>query len=203
MREMKKTAKALEKVCRVLRIALDIALIASLVCLGILAVGLIFDLNAEQIGQFGESIELGFIELKFTDAYAPDQKALMLHAGMELLVTLVYLAAARVAVNCVRDILKPMTAGEPFGEIVSARLSRLALLSLAMGVMANVIQLVSQAIRAGRYDLTNLLLSEKVAQVTLNFKVDLSFLLIFAALKLLSYVFRYGEELQRLSDETL
>ena len=35
------------------------------------------------------------------------------------------------------------------------------------------------------------------------FSVDLTFLVYWAILLLLSYVFRYGEELQQLSDETL
>jgi len=35
------------------------------------------------------------------------------------------------------------------------------------------------------------------------FKIDLSFLIYWAILMLLSYVFRYGEQLQQLSDETL
>jgi len=39
--------------------------------------------------------------------------------------------------------------------------------------------------------------------VTGMFKIDLSFLIYWAILMLLSYVFRYGEQLQQLSDETL
>ena len=36
-----------------------------------------------------------------------------------------------------------------------------------------------------------------------NFEFDLTFLVLWAVLTLTSYVFRYGEELQQLSDETL
>ena len=53
------------------------------------------------------------------------------------------------------------------------------------------------------YDLPGLMISEKITHITGNFKVDLSFLIYWAILLLLSYVFRYGEGLQQLSDETL
>ena len=53
------------------------------------------------------------------------------------------------------------------------------------------------------FDLPALLVSEKIAHVGGLFEVDLSFLIYWAILMLLSYVFRYGEQLQQLSDETL
>ena len=51
--------------------------------------------------------------------------------------------------------------------------------------------------------LPGLLLSEKIVHVDGMFTLDLAFLVYWAILLLLSYVFRYGEELQQLSDETL
>ena len=53
------------------------------------------------------------------------------------------------------------------------------------------------------YDLPGLLVSEKITHVGGMFQVDLTFLIYWAILLLLSYVFRYGEQLQQLSDETL
>lgn len=203
MKEMKKTAGILEKVFRVLGIMLNVALIACIVSLGILAAGLVFDLKAEQIGTFSRSVELGFVELRFAEAYIPDQQAVLLSAGIEVLITLVCLWAARIAVRCVMEILQPMTQGEPFGGIVSEKLNRLATLSLVLGIGAEGLRMIEQAVTANRMNLQSLLMSEKIAGVSLNYEMDLTFLLVFAALKLLSYVFRYGEELQKLSDETL
>lgn len=203
MTEMKKTAKILDKVFRVLRIMLDIALIACLASLVILAAGLIFALQAEQIGTFSRSIELGFAELRFAEAYIPEQQPILLFAGAEVLVTILHLWAARIAVRSIREILAPMTQGEPFGGMVSGKLRQLASLSLLLGVMAQGLRLVEQVVMTNAMDLQHLLQSEKIAGVSLNFEADLTFLLVFAALRLLSYVFRYGEELQRQSDETL
>jgi hypothetical protein len=44
---------------------------------------------------------------------------------------------------------------------------------------------------------------EVVSHIGMNIEPDLSFLLTFGILRLLSYVFSYGEELQKLSDETV
>ncbi len=203
MKEMKKTAGILEKVFKVLRIMLDIGLVACLVALGILAAGLIFGLEAEQIGTFSRSVELGFAELRFAEAYAPDQRAILLFAAAEVLMTLLYLGAGRIAVRCVQEILNPMAKGEPFAGLVSGKLKQLATLTLVLGLAAEGIRMVEQTVTANMMDLQSLLLSEKIAGVSLNYEMDLTFLLVFAALRLLSYVFRYGEELQKLSDETL
>ena len=58
-------------------------------------------------------------------------------------------------------------------------------------------RMAQQVIIPGIMDLENLLLSEKIAGISFNYELDLTFLLVFAALKLLGYVFRYGEEIQK------
>ena len=197
MNEMKRTAKTLDKVFKVVKKLLDVGLIILLVGLGILVVGLIFDQQAEQAGNISRTIELGFVELELMEAYAPDQQAVLLSSAVEILIALAYLWAARIAVRHVREILKPMVNGEPFSGIVSAKLGQLASLSLLVGIMENGMRMAQQVIIPGIMDLENLLLSEKIAGISFNYELDLTFLLVFAALKLLVYVFRYGEELQK------
>lgn len=203
MTEMKKTARILDKVFRVLERMLKIALIACLVSLGILAAGLIFKLDPNQIGTFSRSVQLGFAELRLAEAYIPDQRLVLLSAGAEVLMTILYVWAGRIAVRCIREILAPMAQGEPFGGIVSAKLKQLSSLSLLLGIMEQGVRMAEQIMQTIAVDFQSLLLSEKIAGISLTFEPDMTFLLVFAALKLLSYVFRYGEELQRQSDETL
>ena len=117
--------------------------------------------------------------------------------------TILYVWAGRIAVRCIREILAPMTQGEPFGGIVSTKLKQLSSLSLLLGIMEQGVRMAEQIVQTIAVDFQTLLLSEKIAGVSLNFEPDMTFLVVFAALKLLSYVFRYGEELQRQSDETL
>ena len=63
--------------------------------------------------------------------------------------------------------------------------------------------LAEQIIAVFVYDLPGLLISDKITHISGMFNVDLTFVIYWAILLLLSYVFRYGEQLQQLSDETL
>ena len=92
---------------------------------------------------------------------------------------------------------------KPFDSIVSTNLKKLAKLSIVIGILVNIIILSEQIMTVFIYDLPGLLISEKITHVTGMFKIDLTFLIYWAILMLLSYVFRYGESLQQLSDETL
>jgi hypothetical protein len=96
-----------------------------------------------------------------------------------------------------------MTEEKPFDTIVSTNLKKLARLSINLGILYNIILLSEQIITVFVYDLPGLLISEKISHVGGMFQVDLTFVVYWAVLLLLSYIFRYGEELQQLSDETL
>ena len=103
----------------------------------------------------------------------------------------------------IREILKPMIEEKPFDSIVSTNLKKLAKLSVVLGILVNIIILSEQIMTVFVYGLPGLLISEKIIHVTGMFKIDLTFIVYWAILMLLSYVFRYGESLQQLSDETL
>ena len=103
----------------------------------------------------------------------------------------------------IREILKPMIEEKPFDSIVSTNLKKLAKLSIVIGILVNIIILSEQLMSVFVYDLPSLLVSEKVIHVGGMFQIDLTFLIYWAILMLLSYVFQYGEGLQQLSDETL
>ncbi|MCD8007812.1 MAG: hypothetical protein LUF68_02570, partial [Clostridiales bacterium] len=62
----------------------------------------------------------------------------------------------------------------------------------------SVTYLMSQAV-----DVSSLFVSEVVTDITFRYTFDVNFLLYAAILYLLSYVFHYGEVLQRESDETV
>ena len=93
--------------------------------------------------------------------------------------------------------------GEPFREGVSKKLNYLARYVCGLGIGINLQKIVSNVLITQAFDLPNLLLSDKITEVDFFFVFDFSFLLVVGILLLLSYIFRYGEELQQLSDETL
>jgi len=72
-----------------------------------------------------------------------------------------------------------------------------------LGVVQNVAGAVETVNAIRNFGLDRLVTGGQIVSVTANFSVDLTFLLVFFLLLLTSYIFRYGAELQKLSDETL
>ena len=203
MNQMMNTARKLDKVFHVLFVALQIAFVACFVGLGVIAVGLIFKLPPEMIGEGYASVDLGLAEFQLAEACTPDYKKVLFVVAMQLLLMTPILRIGKKCVLRVRDILSPMKEGAPFHAAVGDNLKKLAIHTLELGVMINCMRMLGQAFVVHGYQLQQLLLSDNILKVTFSYSFDLSFLLIAAVLYLLSLVFRYGQELQQLSDETL
>lgn len=92
-----------------------------------------------------------------------------------------------------RRILQPMKQGQPFAETVSADMRRLGWLVLIAGGALSLIGLFNEQTITTPND----------TFMVRTRQLDVTFLGVAAMLFLFSYIFRYGEELQRLSDETL
>ena len=203
MEKMQITAKKLDTFFRILQICISIALIASVVGLGIIGSYFLFDLSPEMIGTGYGSVEIGFLELEIAESVVLSHDVIILGAAAELALGFLCMLTGRSCVKCVRNILAPMADGSPFRGVVSETLSKLARLSCALGIKMNLMELIGEILTTQAYDLTGLLLSENIVHVTMNYTFDLGFLVVAAAFLLLSFVFHYGEELQQLSDETL
>ncbi len=98
----------------------------------------------------------------------------------------------------IRGMLKPMKEGRPFDAAVSRSFRRLGVFAIIYGVLAHGIFAVVQALM-----LHAIRVDGMMEHVSVNFEFDLTFLLVAGLLFLFSYIFRYGEELQRQADETL
>ena len=203
MKDLTKTASTLDKICRVLSIILTVATVALIVGLVILAAGFLFDLPPQMVGNGYATVELDFIILTIADNYIPDHTVIWKQAGAEIFLTLLCLVPAHFILKSIRAILAPMKNGEPFHNTVSIQLGKIARYVFVLGVGLNLHKIISSILLTKAFDLHLLLLSEKITPVNFRYKIELGFLLVCAILLRLSYVFRYGEELQRLSDETL
>lgn len=203
MNNLTNTSKKLDKVFEIAHIVCGALAIASIVGVALIAVAYVLKLDPEFIGTGYASFDVGFLELEAAEAYSPDKWLVLGHAALTLLVSCRLFYDARRGLGYVREILKPMIEEKPFDSIVSTNLKKLAKLSVVIGILVNIIILAEQIMMVFVYDLPGLLISEKITHVTGMFKIDLSFLIYWAILMLLSYVFRYGESLQQLSDETL
>jgi len=203
MNKLIATAKKLDTFFKILDICLTIAVIACCVGAAISAAGLIFDVPSEYIGSDINVINIDFLEITLADEYAPDTNTVLCQW---LIVTLLAAACAfivKLAVKCVRDMLSAMSKGEPFNSAVNQNLKKIGVYSIILGVAENILILTEQSFFIFGYKLTDILTSEKIASVGIVYSLDLNFLVIAAILFLLSYIFKYGEELQNQADETL
>ena len=203
MNNLSNTAKKLDKIFEIAYIVLGALAIACIVGVALIAVAYVLKLDPAMIGTGYENFDIGFLELTVAQDYAPDKWLVLLQAAITLLVSCRLMYESRRGVGYIREILLPMKEEKPFDSIVSTNLKKLAKLSITLGILYNIIILSEQILTVFVYDLPQLLINEKIVHVDGMFQVDLTFLIYWAILLLLSYVFRYGEELQQLSDETL
>lgn len=203
MNNLSNTARKLDKVLEIAHIVFGALAIACIAGVALIAVAYILKLDPNMIGTGYENFDVGFLELTVAESYAPDKWMILLQAAITLAVSCRLMYDARRGVGYIREILNPMKEEKPFDTIVSTNLKKLAKLSINLGIFYNMIILSEQIMTVFVYDLPGLLVSEKITHVGGMFNVDLTFLIYWAILLLLSYVFRYGEELQQLSDETL
>ena len=203
MNNLSNTAKKLDKVLEIAHIVFGALAIACIVGAALIGAAYILKLDPDRIGTGYASFDIGFLELEVAESHSPDKWLVLLQAAITLLVGCRLFYEGRQGVGYIREILLPMKEEKPFDSIVSTNLKKLARLSIRLGILYNIILLAEQIITVFVYDLPGLLISEKITHVSGMFTVDLAFLIYWAILLLLSYVFRYGEELQKLSDETL
>ena len=203
MKDLVKTASVLDKCLHILSICIKIGAVALVVGLVILAAGFLFDLPPQMVGKGYEHADLGFCTFTVAEQYLPDHHVIWWKVGAEMLLSLLCMVPAHFSVTTIRAILAPMKEGKPFHNAVSPNLRKLAGCACFLGIGMNLLEIISSILLIKAYDLNLLLVSERVPQVEFSFTFDLGFLVVSAVLMLLSYIFRYGEELQALSDETL
>lgn len=203
MEKLTKTATTLNTIFKVMEQVLFSLAIAAAVFTGLIAIGWLLGWDPATLGTGYESLDISFLELQIADAYAPDKWIVLLQAAVMLVLSCGCCLIGRQIVRCIRSILEPMTEGKPFTATVSANLKKLAILSIVLGVAFNLFGIAELIFTTFAYDLTGLLISEKITHVGIDYTIDISFLIVSGILLLLSYIFRYGTQLQQLSDETL
>ena len=201
MNKLSKTAKTLAKIMKVLR---GICIGFAIACAVLLVIGLV--LPDSMYGSFvnlgDQVIDLGNLRLELSRAIEPTG-SIRLIACAELVAALISLGLGAAGLHLLYNIFSPMAEARPFDESVAVNLKKLAWLSLVAVVAYLMLGGVAAMLEMRLYDINQLFAPDLVKSVTIEGSANLSMLLIPAVLFLLSYVFKYGEELQRQSDETL
>ena len=105
-------------------------------------------------------------------------------------------------IQLLRKILKRMIQQRPFSG-TSQILNRMGCVSLIVCVIENLTDWALHRHMELSYQLSELFLGSSITKVTFQHQWNTTFLIVAVVVFVLSAVFRYGEQLQQLSDETL
>ena len=197
-----KTAKGLDTVFKILQIIIRICAIACVVILGVFTA--VYFTHPEALTEARyDQVDIGPLSFTLTQTIGLNSDGLLPFVWITFGAGIALIAVAYYAIRVIRNILAPMTQGDPFHPTVSRQIRKLAFASLVVGILEYMIGAVETFNAFHIFDLNELLPSSQIQSVTANYSFDLTAIVVFFVLLLLSYIFRYGEELQRLSDETL
>ena len=203
MNKLISTAKKLDTLFKVIQIVLTVAMVTLIVGIVIAAAGVIFDLPPDMVGTGFDTLEISFLKIRIAQGYMPAFHDILMIFLLGMILGVGWIVVFKIGVKYVRNILKPMSEGQPFNSVAYLNMKKLAILSLIYGVLNNCINIAELLMCSYGYNIEKLLENEKIIDVSINYDIDLAFLIITAVFFLMSYVFKYGEELQQLSDETL
>lgn len=206
MDKLMKTSKKLDTFFKVLQKIIKITMIVAVCVVVVLTVANFVNPDAV-IAEGYYSIDVGSVTINLTEGYSTEDNNMVLSY---VWIVMGLAAAAGVAVyyalGQVRKILQPMTEGNPFHPTVSTNIRKIAYVSIVLGVIANVVSFLQSFGAVAMIEKIKLLDYVKegtIQSITANSQIDLTFLVVFFILLLVSYIFRYGEELQQQVDETL
>ena len=201
MDKLSSTAKVLDRIMKILR---GICIGFGIVCAVLLVIGIFLPysqyshfLNLEE-----QIIDIGNIRLHLARDLAPNG-SIRLPVCAILAEAMIALGLSAAGLHLMHKIFAPMADARPFDESVSVNLKKLGWLSLIAVAAYFALGGTAAMLELSMYDINQLFAADLVTDVSLVYSANLSLLLIPAVLFLLSYVFKYGEELQRQSDETL
>ena len=199
LEKMKKTAGILYTITNIIRILVIIAFVVVAV-----AAGVIFFIPGTVIpeGIITTNVSLGDVTVHLAEGAAVgtmDKSRFSIILAFAAVILLLTLYGLRM----VKQILKPMKEGRPFDESIADSLRRLGHVVVASGIVSCVLAYLSQTAMLGVIDYKELFNPALVTGVEIRSSFSINFIFVALALYLMSYVFRYGSELQRESDETL
>lgn len=197
MNKMTRSASIIRRILTVL-----LWVMAIVVGLAILAVlWAMFSASDSIMQQAQVSLTMGNYKLSLTDHYTSQHLQNLL--GITLANLVIFGIGTCWTLLILRKMFAPIAQGSPFHATVSKSLRKLAYVTLLFGFLDLILQGITNAIWYRTFDIPSLFASDRVASCSLRVVGDAGFVGIFILLLLLSWIFKYGEGLQKLSDETL
>jgi len=172
-----------------------------IVCAVFLALVLILGEKVFAAGSL--SLDLDFVKLYLADSLQTVTPGVKVYAVLSLLAAGVLCGVLSYICGRVRALLVPMKEGRPFEEGAPTALRRIAWAIIAGGALAQIMGMVERFVLTRAYPMEEIFASAAISRVEYVFTADLGFVLLGCVVVLLSYIFSYGQALQRESDETL
>ena len=203
--KMKKMAVGLEKFAGVVQKIIVICMIVAVFVVIVLTIA-----NAVKpgipVGEIQNTVDMGYLTIEVAPEQQPETGEILTLAWITLALDAVYVAGIWYILGIFRRILQPMKEGNPFSATVSKDIRKTGWAVVVMGVISNLVTMAEAVIEwkqivPGLEEGT--LVSGLIRSITFNYTIDAGFLVVFAILMLVAWIFEYGTELQKLSDETL
>ncbi len=152
---------------------------------------------------FVSGLSLGYMRFySETGGIVVSQEALLKMNSINLVVYFLQIPLICYGIHLLRKLLVPISQGRPFSGTVKI-LTKLGWFSLLVAVIQNATKWGMIHVSEYDYMISNLFLGSVITDVSFQFTPDFTFLVTAVVFFLLSCVFRCGESLQQLSDETL
>lgn len=195
-----KSKDLLRKMCFILEIVRGACLISVALLIGL---SLFYAFNKDVYNTLFGSIRIDYLQLTFNDDSALSKDKISIWLPLIFLITAIFVFIIYKAVQTIESICTITMNHTPFDVRVSNHMKNLAKYILVGGIVFNILEVcrIMQFKQTINFDL--LFNTKYVTQINFDIRLHLSFLVFAALIYLLSYIFRYGQELQQLSDETL
>ena len=200
--KMIRLAVKLDAAFKVLQHIATIAMLVVVIVMAVLTVVNLIDPDAV-IGTNFNMVEVGPITFELAQQHSPNNRTVLTYAWIYTVLGAACAAAICYALGRLRLILQCMAQGEPFRPEAAEHIRKLAFSVLALGIVHNIASFAEATVSVFLFGLDRLVDGGQILSVRVNYSLDLTFLIGFFLLLLLSCIFRYGAELQQLSDETL
>lgn len=195
-----KSKDLLRKMCFILEIVRGTCLISVALLIGL---SLFYAFNKDVYNMLFGSIRIDYLQLTFNDDSALSKDKMSIWLPLIFLITAIFVFIIYKAVQTIESICTITMNHTPLDVRVSNHMKNLAKYILVGGIVFNILEVcrIMQFKQTINFDL--LFNTKYVTQINFDIRLHLSFLIFAALIYLLSYIFRYGQELQQLSDETL
>jgi len=200
MEKLMKTSKTVDTILKVVYKILQVAGIIIFIGVGICLVAEALDkLPPAELA----AISFGDVKLQFAKPQMVDNSFMVVEMGITMVMALIAIAVTCYLIKVLRRVLVPMSAGQPFGGTVSTDIKKLGITIIAGGIIMDILENVGSNLAFYMYDVAEMFLSENISNITVDGEISMGSVLAGVLVIMLSYVFRYGEELQKQADETL